>query len=145
MDHVAIMKKEWHLTEKILSGEKKIESRWYMAKYRPWNKIKENDVVYFKNSGEPITIKSEVKKVLQFEDLSPQKVSEILNKYYHDDGIDDKNFDKFYKLFKNKKYCILIFLKNIAKIKPFDINKSGFGAMSAWITVNNINAIKLSF
>jgi len=35
MDHVAIMKKSWKLTEKILSGEEKIESRWYKSKYSP--------------------------------------------------------------------------------------------------------------
>lgn len=29
MEHVAIMKKSWGLTRKILSGEKTIESRWY--------------------------------------------------------------------------------------------------------------------
>lgn len=29
MEHVAIMRKSWGLTDKILSGQKKIESRWY--------------------------------------------------------------------------------------------------------------------
>jgi len=28
------------------------------------------------------------------------------------------------------------------KIEPFDIDKTGFGAMSAWISVENINEIK---
>jgi len=34
--HVAIMRKGWGLTGKILTGEKTIESRWYMNRYRPW-------------------------------------------------------------------------------------------------------------
>ncbi|MBU4370146.1 hypothetical protein KKG58_05355 [Patescibacteria group bacterium] len=38
------MKKSWNLTEKILAGEKKIESRWYKSKCSPWGKIKENDI-----------------------------------------------------------------------------------------------------
>ena len=37
MEHLAIMKKEWKLTEKIITGEKRIESRWYKDKYPPWN------------------------------------------------------------------------------------------------------------
>jgi len=141
MDHVAIMKKSWKLTDKILSGDKKIESRWYIQKRKPWNCIKAGDKVYFKNSGELVTIKAEVERVLQFSDLSPIKVKEILNKYKKDDGI-EKEVDGFFKLFKKKKYCILVFLKNPKKIKPFEINKSGFGNMSAWITINNINKIR---
>jgi hypothetical protein len=45
-------------------------------------------------------------------------------------------------MFKNKKYGVLIFLKNVSTTRPFDVDKSGYGAMSAWITVNDINKIK---
>jgi len=65
-----------------------------------------------------------------------------LNKYGKANGIGKDKFGGFFKIFKNKKYCILIFLKNTKKIKPFEIDKKGFGAMSAWLTVNNINKIK---
>ena len=37
---------------------------------------------------------------------------------------------------------MLIFLKSPVEIKPFEISKAGFGAMSAWITVDNILKIK---
>lgn len=144
MDHVAIMKKAWGLTEKVLSGEKKIESRWYMARCTPWDRIKAGETVYFKNSGEPVTIKTKVAKVLQFSDLNPVKVLEILKKYGKDDGLEPVKLVDFFNLFKKKKYCLLIFLKNPVKIKPFEIDKNGFGMMSAWITVKNINKIKLT-
>jgi len=143
MDHLAIMKKSWGLTDKILSGEKKIESRWYESKRAPWDKIKKGDAVYFKNSGEPVSIKSKVKKIIQFCDLTPEKVREILEKYGKDDGIEKSKAREFFNLFKNKKYCILVFLKNAKKIKPFNIDKRGFGNMSAWIIVDNINKIKI--
>lgn len=142
MEHLAIMKKEWHLTEKILTGEKKIESRWYMSKYSPWNKIEKGELVYFKDSGEPVTIRTETKKVLQFSDLTPAKVMKILNKYGKIDGINIKDIKKFYERFKDKNYCILIFLKNPRKIKSFKINKEGFGLMSAWLTVDNVNKLR---
>ena len=71
MEHVAIMRKSWGLTQKILSGKKKIESRWYKVKYAPWDRIKFGEIVYFKDSGEPVTIKTEVEKVIQFSDLTP--------------------------------------------------------------------------
>lgn len=143
MDHVAIMKKSWGLTQKILSGQKKIESRWYKSKYAPWGKIEKNDVVYFKDSGEPVTIKAEVDKVVSFSGLTPKKVSEILNEYGNDDGIEKTKIKDFFELFKNKNYCLLIFLKNPKKIEPFEIDKTGFGMMSAWLSVENIEKIKL--
>ena len=138
MDHIAIMKKSWGLIGKIISGEKKIESRWYKSKRSPWGKIEKGDTVYFKDSGEPVSIKAEVKKVISFSDLTPQKVSQILNKYGKDIGIGKSKILEFVELFKNKKYCLLIFLKNPQKIKPFEINKAGFGAMSAWLTTEDI-------
>ncbi len=144
MHHVAIMKKEWKLTKKILSGEKKIESRWYKNKAAPWNKIKPGEVVFFKNSGEPVTIKTEVEKVLQFSELTPAAVKEILDKYGGADGINVSDIGKFYELFKNKRYCMLIFLKNAQKTNPFNISKKGFGNMAAWLCVDDIDAIKQS-
>ncbi len=142
MEHLAIMRKSWGLTRKILSGEKKIESRWYKSKYAPWDRIISSENVYFKDSGEPVSIKAEVEKVLQFSDLTPDKVKEILEKYGNDDGIDKKKIPEFFELFKNKKYCLLIFLKSPQKIEPFEINKKGFGIMAAWITVDSIDKIR---
>lgn len=50
--------------------------------------------------------------------------------------IKSKNFLSYSK---NKKYCLLIFLKNPEKVEPFEINKTGFGMMSAWLTAENID------
>lgn len=142
MEHIAIMKKSWGLTEKILTGDKKIESRWYQGKYRPWDRIKRGDTVYFKDSGEPVRIKAKVDKVMQFDALTTKTVKEILLKYGRDDGIAKDDVLKFFELFKNKRYCILIFLKNPVAVNPFDIDKTGFGTMSAWITVDSISKIR---
>ena len=144
MDHIAIMRKDWGLTQKILSGEKKIESRWYKFKHSPWDKIKKGDTVYFKDSGEPITIKTKISKVIQLSDLTSTRVKEILDKYGKNDGIEKKDLSKYFQMFKDKKYCILIFLKNPVKIKPFNIDKTGFGAMAAWIIIRKIKSIKYS-
>lgn len=131
--HVAIMKRSWGLLPKILSGEKKIESRWYLNKSRPWGKISSGDEVHFKNSGEPVTVKAVVDKVLSFENLTPTKVKEILEKYGKDDGIAKEDIPYYYNLFKTKRYCLLIFLKKVEKVAPFNVNKTGFGAMAAWL------------
>lgn len=142
MQHIAIMKKSWGLAKKIFNGQKKIESRWYMAKYAPWDRVKEGEVVYFKDSGDPVSLKAEVEKIIQFSDLTPNKVKEILAEYGDDDGIEKEKIPEFFERFKNKKYCLLIFLKNPRKINSFEINKKGFGMMAAWMVVKNVNKIK---
>lgn len=142
MEHLAIMRKSWGLTKKILQGQKKIESRWYCAKYKPWDGIKNGEIVYFKDSGEPVSLKAEVSQIMQFPDLTPKRVRDILNEYGDDDGLEKRKIPEFFEKFKNKKYCILIFLKNPQSIKPFEIDKTGYGAMSAWITVNSIKQLR---
>lgn len=138
------MKKSWNLIPKILLGEKTIESRWYIHKINPWNNIHPNDTIYFKNGGEPITATAEVDNILQFENYSEQQLKEILQKYGGNPGICFRQDPEttFHSL-KQKKYCILIFLKNPQPIAPFQINKTGFGNACAWITIENINTIKI--
>jgi len=144
MEHLAILKKEWKLLEKVLSREKKIESRWYKAKYAPWGRIKRDDKVYFKESGGLVTAKAEVKGVLQFSNLNPKKARDILDKYGISIGIRKEKIPEFVQLFKAKKYCILIFLKNPQKINPFKIDRTGFGSGAAWISVSDIEEIKVN-
>lgn len=136
------MKKSWGLTEKILTGEKTIESRWYKFKRSPWDKIKLGEVIYFKNSGEPVTIKASVVKVVQIENLTTEKRRQILTQY-GEAGLGIENMmPEMNRYVSDKKYCILIFLDNVEKIQPFEIDKGGYGAMSAWITIDDIFKIK---
>lgn len=142
MDHVAVMKKSWDLTERILTGEKTVESRWYKSKYSPWNKIKPGDTVYFKDSGKPVSIRADVIEVLQFDNLTTKKTEQILSEYGKTDLGTSHIMPEIKKYVANKKYCILVFFNNVKKIKPFNIDKTGFGNMSAWISVDNINQLK---
>ena len=142
MDHIAIMKKSRELLPKILSGEKTIESRWYKSRRFPWNKIQKGERIYFKNSGEPVTLTADVEKILQFESLNPEMISAIIDKYGKTPGICLEDLSKSKRTLSEANYCILIFLKNIKKTTPFKIDKSGFGLMSAWIAVDSIEKIK---
>lgn len=142
--HIAIMRKSWGLTEKILSGEKTIESRWLKNRSCPWGKIKAGETVYFKNSGEPVSIKARVKAVRQFENLTPAKAKGILDEFGQAGGLGIKpeEKEKYFEMFKEKKYCLLVFLEKPEAVTPFEIDKTGFGMMAAWLTVENLDRIK---
>ncbi len=143
MHHIAIMKKSWGLTQKILTGEKTLEERWYKFKRPPYGVVKAGDTIYFKDSGEPVSIKAQVTKVLQFENLTPEKSEEIVEKYAYADLGGKEIMPAIKEYTSNKNYCVVIFFENPKEIKPFEINKKGFGLMAAWITTDNVNKIKI--
>ena len=134
------MKKSLKLIPKITSGEKTIESRWYVNRVCPWDRIHAGDTIYFKDSGEPVTAKATVSKVLQFKDLTAKSVRNILET--HGKGIGMEPSEENIRHCAAKNYCILIFLKDAHKIEPFEIDKTGYGLMSAWITVGDVSKIK---
>jgi len=143
MEHVAIMKRSWGLTRKVISGEKTVESRWYASKRPPWGRIARGDAVYFKDSGEPVTAMARVSKVVQFSDLTREKVREILKMYGREAGIGGRDLPGFVEAFGGKRYCILVFLENAQEVAPFGVDKRGYGIMSAWITLDDVGKIRI--
>lgn len=149
MDHIAILRKAIiskndNLLEDILAGTKTIESRWYVNKISPWNKIRKNDLVYFKESGRQVIAVAEVLKVLQFENLNKDITNQIIENYGKQIAphSTESEFESWAKRESKKRYCILIFLENVKKIKPFNIDKKGYGISSAWLAVENIGKVK---
>ena len=137
------MRKSWGLTKKILSGEKTVETRWYKNKYKPWGQIGEGDVIYFKDSGEPVTLKAIASGVEQYSNLDETERRRILSKYTQEDLGTGEIMPEISEYIKNKPYCLVVHLKNPQRIEPFDIDKSGYGAMASWLVVDDIEKIKL--
>ncbi len=148
MDHVAILRKASfgdHILSDIIAGRKTVESRWYVHKVAPWGKIIAGDTVYFKESGCPVTAKAQVSKVMQYDNLDTEKVTEIINTYgkHIAPNLPEDEFFLWAQNHSDKKYCILIFLENVQQISPFNIDKTGFGSACAWLLVGNIDKLKL--
>jgi len=142
MDHLAVMRKSWGLIPRILNKEKIAESRWYKSKIAPWNKIEVNHNIYFKNTGEPVTVRAKVTEVMQHKISNNKMALKILEKYARKDLGIKKIPSEILNYIKDKKYAVIIFFDKVEKIKPFNIDKTGFGTMTAWITVDNIKKIK---
>lgn len=140
MDHVAILAKKGNFLRKIISGEKSIESRWTIPKITPYKKILSGDIIYFKESGVPYVIaKARAGEILFFANLNHSKIEEILAEFGAAIGVDKSYFE----INKHKKYCTLVYLLDVEKIEPFEINKKGYGTGCAWLTVESINKIKM--
>ena len=141
MDHLAILTKKSKNLTKILLGEKTIESRWYKSKTVPWGNIKAGEIIYFKESGNPVRAKAQIAEVMQF--FLPQtNIPDLLEKYAQEICFSNPR-PELIQWCSQRKYCILIRLKNVELIEPFEINKKGFGLMAAWITLDKIEKIKV--
>lgn len=130
MEHLAIMKKGY--IEKILSGEKKIESRFSRNKITPFQNISAGDNVYMQEVGKEVTAMFEVEKVVFFDGLSESKLEELRARYGKDIYADDG----FWELKKHSKYATLIYIKNPVRVVPFKVNKSD---RSAFKTVSSVH------
>ncbi|MBD3365982.1 hypothetical protein GF360_01415 [candidate division WWE3 bacterium] len=149
MDHVAILrksnlKKGDDLLGDILAGTKTIESRWYVNRVAPWDRVAKGDTVYFKQSGCNVTARAKVSKVLQFSDLTDTTIEYILQTYGRKIAphTPPEEFIAWVKRQKKKRYCILIFLTDVEKVEPFSIDKSGYGSACAWLVTEDIEELK---
>ncbi len=139
MHHVAIMNKSWKMIPKILSGEKTVESRWYVTRRAPWGRIRKDDTVFFKNAGARVTAQARVSRILQFILEDVHATRRIIAKYGKSICLPNPDPESWPRL---PRYCVLIFLKNPKAVKkPFQINKKGFGAGAGWITLTDIRHI----
>jgi len=162
--HIAIMRPKWGLLPKILNGQKTVETRWYKTRRTPWGKIKPGDTIYFKDARKPVTVVANVAKVEQYENLTPEKTMETLNKVALQDlGIDVPQHTKsssnpsgqrkqdvttllppeIKNYIFGKRYAIIIWLKDARLVKrPFNIDKTGFGAMASWLVFEDAKEFK---
>ena|SRR5579883_2224622 len=143
MVHVAIMNKQVGLIDKILSGEKTIESRWLKHKSAPFGKVRRGDTIYFKDSGGPVRAQAEVTKVQEYHDVSIREIKDIVTSYGGSGKIAliDMNYEEWAK---DKKYVVLVWLTRAHAIKPFAIDKTGFGTGAAWLSMENITTVQTS-
>ncbi|MDD5147515.1 MAG: hypothetical protein PHV63_03165 [Candidatus Daviesbacteria bacterium] len=102
--HLAIFKGK--AGELILSGQKRVESRFSKVKTVPFGMISSGDLVYIKPSGKEIIGEFRVKKVIFFDGISPEDIARIRKEYEK-----DLVADKAYWINKtNSKYGTLIFI-----------------------------------
>ena len=107
----------------MLSGRKKVESRFSKKKIAPYEKVSRGDVVLLKKSGGAIMGFCKVQKVAYFE-IENKKTFTELQKEYH--KIICAEVDKdFWDTRASSKYASFIWLGKINFLKDVSIHKAG--------------------
>ncbi len=103
--HLAIFNDEG--IEKILQGEKTVESRFSIAKIPPYQQVKKDDEIYLKKSGGKILGKVLVDNVLYYENLDGEMIGKLRKEYEKDLKTDDN----FWQVHAHAHFATIIFLK----------------------------------
>lgn len=124
--HLVILKKPY--LDAILRGEKKVELRLIKAKLPPFGQIFAGDTLFLKQSSGAVCATAVVKSVRQFENLNPERILELKQKY--------NNLilggDEYWKSKKDSQFAVLVWLGDIKAIKPILINKKDW---RAWVVL----------
>lgn len=105
--HLAIFKGDG--AEKILSGKKRVESRFSKKKNPPFLQIAVGDLVYIKPSGQDVIGQFRVEKVIFYDGLEIEEIKERFGKQLAVD-------QGYWKGKENCRYGTLIF---IGEVDPF--------------------------
>lgn len=104
MKHLAIFK--GRAGEKILLGQKTIESRFSQVKNPPFGVISAGDLVYIKPSGKDIIGQFRVKKVFFFDNFDLSDLRNLRNLYNSELAVDEQYWGKV----ENARFGTLIFI-----------------------------------
>jgi ASC-1-like (ASCH) protein len=140
MEHVAIMRPSWGLIPKILSGKKTVESRWYLTRRAPWDRIHAGDTVYFKNTGEPVCARATVASVQQRVLKNIRDIQDVVDVYGDAVCMINRAITTWERI---PQYVILVFLSHPEPVDPFFVDKTGFGSAAAWITTPLVTRLRI--
>lgn len=117
--HVGIFTPD--LAEKILTGEKTVESRFSKSKIIPFAQVSAGDIVYIKPTGKDIIGQFEIEKVLFWDGLSKKDVLKIKEEFGDKIGADEL----FWNQKMDSKYATLIFIRQSTRFitSPIKLQK----------------------
>jgi ASC-1-like (ASCH) protein len=115
--HLVVLKKAY--LDLIVEGRKTIESRFLKVNKAPFGQVSAGDVLFLKESSGPVVGKAAVKAAEFFDDLSPEKIREIKERYNHLIG----GSDEYWQERGGCRFGVLVWIGNVERIEPVRITK----------------------
>ncbi|MFK7758688.1 MAG: hypothetical protein AB8C13_01935 [Phycisphaerales bacterium] len=97
----------------LLSGVKSLESRLGQDRRAPFGRVNPGDTVYIKPTGKRVVAKAIVRRVDEYEDLTPEDIINLRETY--DDRI--MGGDQYWESKSNSKYATLIGFEKISPLR----------------------------
>ena len=126
-EHIAILSHK-SVLDKILSGEKTVESRFSRVKSLPFGQVAVGDTVYFKLSGGPVLGKARIAAVQEYDNLTPALVESLAKRYQSQLAI---SVDFLARKLESK-FASLLFLEDVQACPAWNYKQDG---RSGWIVL----------
>jgi len=140
MDHVVYVDTKAHELEILLAGEKTMIVRGATGRKLPYGRVQPGDCLFFiQNKGDGMVRASAVvREVFNSEKLTQEGSAKLLK----DNQAKLNLTPEQVKRWAGKRYLVLIEIKNVTSLKPFTIDRSGYGNMDDWLPVGEIGKVK---
>ena len=136
--HVAYLDKKANEFEKLLNGEKTMLIRGANGRKLPYGRVFENEEIYFicNDGSGKIIAKGVTGKITESGKMEDEnQIKEFIEKFKNGLNLSDLQ----YKRWREKKYLVIIEIKNFEKINPMNLDHKN--NMDDWILVSDINDI----
>ncbi len=140
-DHVVYLDAKANELEALLEGKKSMIVRGATGRKLPYGRVEKGDVLYFINNNAEGEVKAKtiVSSVFNSEKMEKNESVSLVKKNQGKLQLTDKQFSKW----AGKRYIVLIEIKEVKKIKPLKIDKSGYGNMDDWLPVEKIESVSI--
>jgi len=136
--HLVILKKPY--LDAILAGQKRIESRFTRVRREPFGQVAPGDKLFLKESSGPVCAVAAVAAVKNFQNLTPEKIMEIKQRYNHY----IRGSDKYWQSKANCRFGFLVQLKDVEQIEPVRIHKNDWRAWVVLTAKKNFGLLNLA-
>ncbi|MFQ6034232.1 MAG: ASCH domain-containing protein [Sedimentisphaerales bacterium] len=134
--HLVILKKSY--LQALLTGQKRIESRFTRTRREPFGQVLPGDRLLLKVSSGPVCAVATVAAVKIFENLAPAKIMEIKQRYNHY----IRGSDKYWRSKADCRFGFLVQLKDVERIEPVRIHKKDWRAWVILTEKENFGLLK---
>ncbi len=135
--HLVVLKKP--NLDAILTGRKRIESRFTKTKRYTSGRVLPGDKLFLKLSSGPVCATAIVAAVKNFENLTPKQIAEIKRQYNHY----ILGSDEYWQSKSSCRFGFLVWLKDVESIEPIRICKKDWRAWVVLTEKENFGLLKM--
>ena len=141
MNHVVYLDAKANEMEKVFINKKTMIIRGATGRKVPYGLVNIGDILYFINNNAEGMIKAtaEVFNVINSEKMDKETSISLIKKFQDKLQLTEKQFQRW----GGKRYIVIVEIKNVKEIKPFQFNRDDFkNKMDDWLIFENIESIK---
>jgi hypothetical protein len=142
MDHIVYLDASAKELDLLLSDKKTMIIRGATGRKMPYGRVNQDDILYFINNNAEglILAKARVKSVFNSDKLTEAESVKLVEKHQDKLQLSKKQQARW----GGKRYLVLIEVSDVKKVEPFQIDKSDYGNMDDWLSVEQIEKVRIS-